>query len=574
MADPQARRRVVATIGTLVMCASVGCAGIPDSGSVHVGRPVTAAGGLGDVDVRVLPPPPLPGATTSDIVHGFLRAMVNADGDFEIARSYLTRHAAANWHPGVQVTTYDDSSLQISPAGVAGSGRAVRVTAPRVGLIDERGDFTPTAGTVRATYQLTRQDGQWRIDRLPAHVLMSTVDALRAFHVATVYYLNRDATRLVPEQLLLRPLAFRVATALVRELVSGPGPWLAPAVRSAFPRGTDLIGNVPVDLNGVAEVNLSGQVREASRSQLRELSAQIVWTLRGVSEINSVRILVDGAPLRVPGAPAIQPRTSWQTFDPAAPPLTRVAVYGNRGAWHVVGGVQPGFSATARGWESAALSADGRRMAGVVRNKRGPALVTATVGGPSSVRLRVDAATTPTFDSAGNAYAVVRDGSGQRVVVMGTDGVRTIDADAALTGRPVQTLRLSRDGTRVAAIVGPRGAGRLLVGRVTATHGVPHFGGFRNVLPTTKDIRGISWDGGDQLVVTAPGASGRELLSVDVDGYGNRTIPTSGLVGEPVNVAAAPGRPILVSAGGAVWQDNRAGGWTRIGAGGGPRYAG
>lgn len=570
------QRRLVRAAGCVVLAAApVACAGIPDGGGVHVGRQVPAAGGLGDVDVRVLPPPPLPRMSPEDIVHGFLRAMVNADGGFEIARSYLTARAGQTWQPGLEVTTYDDSALQISLTTAAGASRAVEVTAPRVGMIDQRGDFTPHAGTVRARFQLVRQAGQWRIDRLPARALMSTVDALRAFRVADVYYLNRPGSALVPEQVLLRPVSRGVTTALVRALLAGPGRWLAPAVRTAFPAGTDLIGNVPVDLSGVAEVNLSADARKASRSQLRGMSAQIVWTLRQVSEISSVQLLVDGSPLRVPGAPVVQPRASWSSYDPAAPPVTPVAFYAHALRWRVVGGTQRGFASTADGWSSAALSADGRRMAGVVRGRRGAEFVAAPVGGPVQAVLHADAVTAPSFDRTGVAFAVARNGERQWVAAVDENGaVQTVSADLALFDGVVQDLRLSRDGSRVAAVVGSRGSGRLLIGRVTSARGSLHLGSFRDVLPAARDVRGVSWDGGDQVVVTAADASGgREVLSVDVDGYGSRTIPTAGVVGEPVDVAASPDRPLFVVAGGDVWEDNRAGGWRHIGSGGRPRYA-
>src|SRR3954471_15129931 len=90
-----------------------GCAGIPHGGPVHVGRPIPAPGGLGDIDVRVLPAAAQPGMAPVEIVHGFLRALVNADGDYEIARTFLTHRAASGWDAGEGVTTYDDSGVHI-----------------------------------------------------------------------------------------------------------------------------------------------------------------------------------------------------------------------------------------------------------------------------------------------------------------------------------------------------------------------------------------------------------------------------------------------------------------------------
>ena len=551
-----------------------GCAGIPHSGAVHVGRPVPAPGGLGDVDVRVLPAAAQPGSAPNEIVRGFLRAVVNSDSNYDIARSYLTRRAAAGWHAGDEVTTYDDSGVDIRVATGGTTSRTLQFRAPRVGLIDGRGDFSPRGGDIRASFGLVKQNGQWRIDRLADGVLLSTFDAQRAFRPALVYYLNRSGTVLVPEQVLLRPSAGLPTTALLRALLAGPGAWLAPSVRTAFPAGTELLGNVPVDPNGAAEVNLSGAVRQAAPGQLKALSAQIVWTLRQVSEINVVHLQADGSPLAVPGAPLNQPRSLWPTFNPAAPPDPAVAAYRHGGSWQTTSGTLLGLGVTASGLRGLGLSHDASLVAGLRLGRRAESLVVGTRGHSAKVRLTADHLTAPTFDASGAAYTVATRGTTQTVDVALPGGhVQRVVADATLVNHPVQQLRLSRDGARVAAIVGRVGHGRLVVGRVNVVRGAVRFEAFRGVLPDAADVRGVAWDGGDQLVVTAANAAGgRELLEVDVDGYGTRTVPTFGLSGQPVDVAAAPGRPLLVTAGFSVWRDNPTGGWSRVGAGRQPVY--
>jgi hypothetical protein len=554
----------------LALALATGCAGIPSHGAVRVGRELPALGGLGDVDIRVGPPAPLPGMSPTDIVHGFLRAMVNADGDYEIARAYLTSRAAAGWDASSVVTTYDDSGVQVVPAAATGATRTVSLRAPRIGFIDTRGDFTPRAGTVRSTFQLQRQGGEWRIDKLPDGVLLSTLDAQRAFRLADVYYLNRSATTLVPEQVLLQPDPHGVTTALVRALVQGPGPWLAPAVRSAFPPGTDVLGNVPVDPDGIAEVNLSASLRLASAGQLEALSAQLVWTLRQVTEINGVRLLADGSPVAVPGVGVDQPRTAWPSYDPAAPPVLTDAFRAGSGGWQGIGADVPGLG-PADGLTGVMLSRDGLRYAGW----RLSGLYVGRTGETPTRALTAATFTDPTFDQAGDVFTVATRGARRWVAEITLDGGhRPVAADPALLARPVQELRLSRDGARFAAAIGPLNAARLVVGRVATVHGQLHLGDLRYVLPGVRDVRGVAWDGADQLVVTAanPGG-GRELWAVDVDGYGPRTVSTAGLTAAPTDVAAAPGQRLLITAGGSVWLDDPGGGWRRIGRGSQPAYA-
>jgi len=567
-------RRVCISVAVALL-ALTGCAGIPHGGAVHIGRPIPAPGGLDDVDVRVLPAAAQPGLPPTGVVRGFLRAVVNADSNYDIARSYLTKRAASSWHAGAGVTTYDDSGVEIGVAARGAATRTLQLRAPRVGVIDARGDFSPRGGRVSATFGVVRQNGEWRIDRLGDGVLLSAFDAQREFRPALVYYLNRAGTTLVPEQVLLQ-LTSGSATPLVRALLSGPGAWLAPSVRSAFPEKTELLGNVPVEHDGTAEVNFTSAVRQASSSQLRALSAQLVWTLRQVSEIKQVRILADGSPLEVPGVAVDQPAKWWPTFNPAAPPETGVAAYDHGGHWRTVGGSLRGLAASAGGLTGVAISHDGSTIAGLRLHRHGAALAVGARGRRPTTRLTADTMTAPTFDPSGVAYTVATRDGVRSIETVPAAGGRPVHAtaDRSLLDRPVQELRLARDGERVAAVVGAPGHGHLLVGRVTTSRGGINFGAFRNVLPDAADVRGVAWDGGDQIVVTAADAvGGRELVEVDVDGYGTRTVPTSGLVGQPVDLAAAPGRPLLVVAGLAVWRDNPTGGWLRVGAGDQPVYA-
>jgi len=562
------RHAIALTAATVLVTA---CAGIPTGGAVHVGRPISAPGGLGAIDVRVLPAAAQPGLSPSDVVHGFLRALVSADTNYDIARTYLTKRAASTWHPGTGVTTYDDSSVQISTSGSGALSRMVQLHAPHLGDIDTRGNFAPAGGTIAASFALVRQSSQWRIDRLRDGVLLSALDVQRAFRPAVVYYFNQAGTELVPEQVFLRPVA-GVTTALVRALVDGPGPWLAPSVRTGFPSGAGLLGNVPVDQTGVAEVNLSSSVRQASPAELKALSAQLVWTLKQVSDVSQVRVESDGSPLTIPGVPVNQPASSWPTVAPAPPSGSTVAAFAGRGGWRLVG--SRAVLATAAGLSDLAISDDGNRIAGVAVGRDVASLRVGRRGEQLTSRVTARTLHGVTFDADGNVYVIAGRSVGQQVLAVAPTGsAKVVQTDQVLATKPVQSLRLSHDGSRVAAVVGNLGHGRLLVGRVVVTHGTIHFESLRNVLPGARDVRGVAWDGGDQLFATlADATGGRELVAVDVDGYATRTIPTTGLSGQPDDVAAAPGRPILVAAADAVWRSESTGAWTRLGRGDQPVY--
>ncbi|MBV9369762.1 MAG: hypothetical protein JO074_08025, partial [Frankiales bacterium] len=216
-------RRGLALLAVVVATA---CGGVPEGGDVHLGRALPAAGSADDAfdfDIKALPPPWRSGMSPDEVVAGFLRAVVNGDGDYAIARSYLSSAAARAWDPVRSITMYDGLQVKLSGTGAA---RSVRLRAVRTGAVDDRGDFDPTRGAVDATLGLARLDGQWRIDRVPPGVLLSTLDAQRFVRLARVYYPNRAGSALVPEQTFVRTTQAGFATALIRTLLAGPGDWL------------------------------------------------------------------------------------------------------------------------------------------------------------------------------------------------------------------------------------------------------------------------------------------------------------------------------------------------------------
>jgi hypothetical protein len=165
--------------------------------------------------------------------------------------------------------------------------------------------------------------------------------------------------------------------------------------------------------------------------------------------------------------------------------------------------------------------------------------------------------TAPTFDADGDVLSVATGVGGRRVVAVTPAGaVHRLTAESVVTGQPVSALQVSRDGGRVAAVVG---SGRLLVGRVSAAaDGWPSLTGFRSIAPSLGGVRGVSWSGADELVVTAAAGHGqRQIVATDSDGYAPRSIPLDRLRGQPVDVTGAPGQPLVVVT-------NRSGIWAQV----------
>jgi len=562
---PDRLKRGLSAVAAAVALAGTGCAAIPTGGTVHLGRALPGPGGLDDLDVRVLPPLWHAGMSPEDVVTGFLRALVNDDEDYVIARSYLTGAASLHWDPSSGVTTYDDATAQPSETG-SGATRVIRLQAPRIGHVDARGDYEPVPGALDASFTVTRAGGSWRIDKLSDGVLLSESDAQRTFRAAAVYYLNHSGKTLVPEQILLQSAQKGVATALVTALLAGPSNWLAPAVRTAAPPRTTLIGNVPVHDNGVADVNLSASIRLASQSDLAAFSAQVVWTLRQVLDVTSVRLLAEGAPLQVPGVPTRQPMNAWDRFDPSAPSSSHDVLFVHNGHLAATGG---DAAALARSDPGHVLyvgrSRDGDTLAVVQQRGSRVRLLTGRFGHALTPRMTAATMTAPTFDVSGDVITVVTSRAGRSVVAVTPSGdARRLSVDSALTRQPVTALRLSRDGSRVAAVVG---SGRLLIGRVTTLAGMPSLTAFRAITPTLHAVSGVTWAGADDVAVTAAASDGqRQVVETDSDGYTVRQIAPDRLRGAPIDVTAAPGLPIVVVSDlGSIWTEVE--GWRLVGSG-------
>lgn len=560
---PTTRRLATAAVLTAL---AAGCAGIPDSGGAHAGRRLAAVGGLEQDDIRVLPAPPRPGMSPTAVVTGFLRALVYRENSYGIARAYLA--PATTWRPSANVTTYDDAQLSVTRTAAG----AVTIRAPRAGVIDSRGEYRRASGELIEQFGLARQDGEWRINRPPATVALSSQDANRSLQAASVYYLNREQNRLVPDQLLLSVEPAGLATTLVRTLLAGPAPPLASAVHTAVPIGTPLQGNVPVDDSGVAEVDLPVLARQLPPVALARLSAQLVWTLKQISGITGLRLLADGRALAAPGVPSLQPLTAWQSYDPSGPVSSAAAVVVRHGVAAAVGG-RPPHALAGRRVTAPAVSQDGSEVAALRPGMKGQRLLAGSAAGRLTTRLRAPAMTAPAFDPAGDVLVVTQGHAPRLVMVPPAAPPRTVSLPAGVLRAGITAVRVSRDGSRIAMVVGPTGRRSLLVGLLAPVHGGPAVTDVHAVIPGSADASGLAWSDAGDLVTTVRADAARVVMRTDVDGYQQETLPRTGLPAGVDGVAAAPRRPVLASDGHGVWSLDGVV-WHRVSTGDQPVYPG
>ena len=541
-------KRLVERAGVVavVAMALAGCAGVPDSGPIKVGRPVAGAGGgLAEATVREVPAGPLPGASPEQLVSGFLRAMVDSDGGYGVARSYLA--AGASWSADKGIIVFAE------PSRVVRTDRnTVVVHARRVGVLGAHGVYRVDPGNVARRFAVTHRGGDWRISNLPPGVLLSSDDAGRVLQPAALYFLTPEGDRVVPQPVLESPQEPGLATTLMRGLLAGPNPLLAPGVRTAVPRGTSLVGNVPISADGVADVDLSAGARQISAQQLMRLSAQIVWTLRQLSSVSAVRLLSNGTPLEAPGVSSLQLVPSWPQFDPSRPVVSpgallvregRVVGLGASVPLALRGGRMVAASRSSDGVVAAAIRTEGARDDLYVGEAAGGRLHRAVHGVASRSLTFGPGNKVITVTSSGAVYAVPAAGAPKRVALGGSL------AHAAIRG-----LAMSRDGTRVALVITTRAGNELELATVVRSGDQIAFRGFRLVLPPTSEVSGVAWANADQIVTTTSTRSGRGVVEVATDGYQTQDLSGAGLPSDVTDVAAAPGQHVLAADPNGTWQ--------------------
>jgi hypothetical protein len=427
---------------------------------------------------------------------------------------------------------------------------------------------------VHIDVRLVRQQGEWRISTPPAGVILTRLGLTRSFEQLKVYFLDRTLSTVVPDGVFLEASSTALATALVRRLLRGPSDWLGPAVRTAIPPGTTLIGTAPIDDRGTVTVDLSREMLGSTALQRTQLSAQLGWTLRQLPGINRLRLLVEGSP--VPGVTALQNRDSWSTYDPIALSADALGYYRAGTQLRSVSGTPVAARVDVNGTtlDTVALSPSGSFAAGVLRSgTRTTVYVGSLESSPRPVVSSRVGFTAPSWD-AGDEMWVMELGARPRLLVVRPQATPVVVAAPELAGRPIDAVRISRDGTRVAVIAGSGSRRELLIGRVrTNADGSLRVEAFRRPAPVLTGLIGVTWADPSTLAVLAvrrPGAL-RPWL-VGVDGAEINPITTAGLTTYD-EIAAAPGQPTLVGSRGLVYSAQR-GLWTVVGRGSQPGYPG
>jgi hypothetical protein len=178
------------------------------------------------------------------------------------------------------------------------------------------------------------------------------------------------------------------------------------------------------------------------------------------------------------------------------------------------------------------------------------------VGGTSTLRPTVTGRTLtpPTWGSSGDEVWTVRDGA-EVLSVSRNQQPDRVAVPASSSLGTIKALRLSRDGSRVAIVAGPRDRERLWVGAVIRDNGRIRLDSLTVLQLGQNPVSDVSW--ADSLSLVALVRDGKQyssLYSISVSGVsGGRLVATAGLPAPPTAVAAGPSLPLLTVASGTLW---------------------
>jgi hypothetical protein len=569
------RRRLAAVLAVLMSSLFVaGCASVPDSSSVEVLHRVTEGNGT------PLPPGPDDNASPLDLVRGFLSASASADNQHAAARRFLAPDSQ-NWDDATSLTVIGDQlgpTSYVRPVSDTEHAR-LALHGVQLGRLAADGTFTPEETATDLNFELRKFNGQWRVASPPAGTVVRLADFSANYRAMRLYFVDPQRHNpIVDRRYVSASPKTTLPSRVMERLLSGPSSVLSGVAVSAIPPTARLRSNVILGEDGSVTVDLTelGDLNDARR---RLIAQQVVLSMAGV-DVGKVTLLDDGAPL-LAGHPVLTPDTLNALGPEDAAPADLPGLVVVNGKVHTMttndlGGLLPGPAGSgAYDLASATISPDGERLAAVER-RSGRQLLIGPVGGPlAPTGVRAAWLSHPSWtlgpDETDEAWTVRDRTSVVRVQLdqSGRTRVAPVNATELSSRGPINDLRVSKDGARVAAIVG----GQLVVGSLRRPPNGPVTVGSVQVLRPVEltDLSSVAWQSGDRLVVAGRAGTGFAVARVSVDGLDLLPLPSANLTGPLISVAAAPGRPLLVTDQKGLWTFgmDEVGSWRQIGTGSG-----
>ncbi|HYP43718.1 MAG TPA: LpqB family beta-propeller domain-containing protein [Propionibacteriaceae bacterium] len=491
-----------------------GCVDVPTSGPPQrIDGPAPPCQNCVNVEVE----PPSFGDEPKEVVQGFLRATSIYQPNYSVAKKFLTKVAVEKWSP-------EDGAQIYAGSPVAVGQNRVRLEGRLVGSLSPDRSYTAQDKPLSWDFGLVKEDGEWRISRPPAGLMIADFVFPRFYTSYNIYFLGNGAT-LVPDPIYLPnlPNQANVAAVLMKALLSGPSRWLQPAVTSAIPSDTALSVDSVTFENGVAKVPLAPDVLTLNDRQRSLLAAQVVYTLDQAAGVERVLFQVNQKPFRVPQSDEDSLEVPVERIAPDVDPVPFVAgdqLYAVRKrAVQVLDlsadSPQPRalgnpLGRGKYGVDSLAVSVANTDIAAVTDGRTVLRVGSTTTA--DDVTTRLDGVTNllrPQYSRYGELWAVGDSGGQQRMWVFNGDKPTEVAASTLAGGR-ITAFKISPDGARMALVrsVGARselGLARIIRGEQITVDGWRPLNLSRVGSPAISVLRDVAWlDATDLLVLGGP----------------------------------------------------------------------
>lgn len=437
------RRRATVVLAAAVAALSLaGCVAIPTDGPIGEGDVVVAEPGAAFPQAS----DPRPDADAVEIVSGFLTAgAAGLYDEFAVARKFLTVPASAGWDPRAGVIVYPLQERQ--PQVEERADGSILVSVPLAATVDAAGVYTEAepGATQQLVFELTRDvTDQWRISQLDDGVVMAASSFSNQYRRTAVYFATPDRTQLVPD-LRWFPTA-KIATSAVSALLDGPSSWLRDAVITGAPEGARLRTPAVSVADRVASMDIASPAGLGGAADRNLLQAQLEAMLLRLpgTVIDEVVVTASGLPW--------EPTATWVMDRDAAPSSGPYVLQEDRlaaldgGRLVPVQGVAP---LTGLAANSPAVSPD-EEIRVVLDGNRRLMLLPPDEGEPIELWTG-DQLLAPSIDRHGWIWTGEQV-SGGLLTAVRADGEH-VDVPAQwLEGRTVRSMRVARDGARIAIV--------------------------------------------------------------------------------------------------------------------------
>lgn len=437
------------------------CVRMPSEGPVtEVNSETSTGGGTG---ISYDPQPPQAGESASGIVASFLEAMKAKPSSANVAREFLTVEAQRRWTPEKSIVTYDELGDPVGEQEVA---------MPMAGIeeYDARGAWQRSRAQEVKRFAMTIENGEWRIDGLPDALIVPETWFEDEFRRMSLYFFDPTAQILVPEPVFVPDgdqLASSLVSGLLDDATSDPR-----VTRTFVPPGFKLGLSVPITSAGIAEVSLVGDAAAIEPDTSQRILTQLIWTMRQEQRIRAVRLTIGDEDEGLTGAATQVNLDVGDAFDPTGA-LSSGDLFGLvdgrvvRGSIGSLLGTSGPMGINRLGVRSIGVNLTGERVAGVSGDGR------SVLVGPVDVEGRaVEVASgardllPPAWDFMDRIWLADRAVGGASIsVVVGQQSPREIEVPG-VSGHDVRHLLISRDGSRLVAVVRTPKGDRILASRI------------------------------------------------------------------------------------------------------------